>query len=69
MPNRRFIQLDVFTHRVGFGNALAVVFDADDMCAESMQRFATWANLSESAFLLRPDDARDLLLRQPRRRG
>lgn len=58
MSNHRFMQIDVFTHRVGFGNALAVVFDADDMDIESMQRFAAWTNLSESVFLLQPDDAR-----------
>ena len=58
MPFRRFLQLDVFTDRVGAGNALAVVIDGDGLDDEAMQRFAAWTNLSETTFLLRPTDAR-----------
>jgi PhzF family phenazine biosynthesis protein len=36
------------------GNALAVVFDAEDLDAARMQDFARWTNLSETTFLLPP---------------
>lgn len=49
-----FHQIDVFTTRPGFGNALAIVLDADALDAAAMQRFATWINLSETTFVLRP---------------
>ena len=55
MPHR-FSQYDVFSTRTGDGNPLAVVHDADDLDAATMQRFAAWTNLSETTFLLRPDD-------------
>ena len=35
------------------GNPVGVVLDADDLDDERMQRFATWANLSETVFLQR----------------
>lgn len=57
MSPRRFTQVDVFTSRPGFGNPVAVVFDADDLDASAMQRFAAWTNLSETAFVLRPTSA------------
>ena len=49
-----FHQIDVFTDRAGYGNALAVVLDADGLDSASMQRFATWINLSETTFVLKP---------------
>jgi PhzF family phenazine biosynthesis protein len=52
---REFLQVDVFADRPGAGNGLAVVLDADDMDAAAMQAFATWTNLSETAFVLAPD--------------
>lgn len=52
----RFSQVDVFSDRVGRGNALAVVHDADDVTDEDMATFARWTNLSETAFLIRPTD-------------
>ncbi|KUG53319.1 phenazine biosynthesis protein PhzF [Serinicoccus chungangensis] len=55
MPHR-FSQYDVFSTRTGDGNPLAVVHDADDLDAATMQRFAAWTNLSETTFVLRPDD-------------
>ncbi|WP_298891231.1 PhzF family phenazine biosynthesis protein [uncultured Serinicoccus sp.] len=55
MPHR-FSQYDVFSTRTGDGNPLAVVHDADDLDAVTMQRFAAWTNLSETTFLLRPED-------------
>jgi PhzF family phenazine biosynthesis protein len=54
MSVRRFAQVDVFTARAGYGNALAVVLDGDGLDETSMQRFAAWTNLSESAFVLKP---------------
>jgi PhzF family phenazine biosynthesis protein len=54
---RQFRQVDVFTSTPYRGNALAVVFGADGLTTEQMQRFANWTNLSETTFLLVPDDA------------
>lgn len=54
MTARRFAQVDVFTTRAGYGNPLAVVLDAEGLDASSMQRFAAWTNLSETAFVLAP---------------
>lgn len=54
MNRRRFIQLDVFTDRAGYGNALAVVLDGEGLDTAAMQRFAMWTNLSETTFLLPP---------------
>jgi PhzF family phenazine biosynthesis protein len=53
---RRFAQVDVFTTGPGLGNPLAVVLDGDGLDTEQMQRFATWTNLSETTFLVTPDD-------------
>jgi PhzF family phenazine biosynthesis protein len=38
------------------GNALAVVVDADGLDTDAMARFARWTNLSETTFLLPPED-------------
>jgi PhzF family phenazine biosynthesis protein len=53
---RPFAQVDVFTTGPGLGNALAVVLDASDLDTAAMQRFARWTNLSETTFLLPPED-------------
>lgn len=53
---RRFQQLDVFSTGPLTGNPLAVVVDGDRLSTEEMQRFANWTNLSETTFLLPPDD-------------
>jgi PhzF family phenazine biosynthesis protein len=53
MP-RRFRQVDVFSDRLGYGNPLAVVADADGLDDDELARFARWTNLSETTFLLRP---------------
>jgi PhzF family phenazine biosynthesis protein len=58
MTARRFAQVDVFTDRAGYGNALAVVIDGQGVNDEAMARFARWTNLSETTFLLPPTDAR-----------
>lgn len=52
----QFYQVDVFSDVPLLGNALAVVVDADDMTDEEMHRFARWTNLSETTFLLKPQD-------------
>ncbi len=51
---RAFSQVDVFSDRPLLGNPVAVVHDADGLTTEQMQAFATWTNLSETTFLLRP---------------
>ncbi len=55
---RRFVTLDVFTHEPLAGNALAVVLDADELDDERMQRIAREFNLSETVFVLAPDNER-----------
>jgi PhzF family phenazine biosynthesis protein len=50
----RFTQVDVFGAEAFVGNPVAVVHDADDLDAATMQRIARWTNLSETTFLLRP---------------
>jgi len=52
-----FKQVDVFTDRPFAGNPVAVVFGADDLTDSQMQRIANWTNLSETTFLLRPQNA------------
>ncbi|KPX85555.1 PhzF family phenazine biosynthesis protein [Pseudomonas meliae] len=49
-----FVQVDAFTHRPLYGNPAAVVFDADDIPAETMQKIAREMNLSETVFILKP---------------
>ena len=51
---RAFKQIDVFTDKPYFGNALAVVLDGTGLSDAAMQRFAAWTNLSETTFLLPP---------------
>ena len=58
MRSRRFSQVDVFSADPYGGNPLAVVHDAEDLDTEAMQRFAAWTNLSETTFLLPPQDPR-----------
>jgi PhzF family phenazine biosynthesis protein len=53
---RQFHQVDVFTETPYLGNPLAVVHGADGLTTAQMQRFASWTNLSETTFLLAPDD-------------
>ena len=53
---RRFSQLDVFTDVPLRGNPLAVVHDATGLGDAEMAAFARWTNLSETTFLLPPDD-------------
>jgi PhzF family phenazine biosynthesis protein len=53
---RRFAQVDVFTDTPYAGNPVAVVLDATGLDTEAMQRFASWTNLSETTFVLPPED-------------
>jgi trans-2,3-dihydro-3-hydroxyanthranilate isomerase len=48
--------VDVFAERPLSGNQLAVVLDAQDMDARVMQRIAKEMNLSETTFVLPPED-------------
>jgi len=57
MTTYRFSQLDVFTTVPMRGNPLAVVHDAQGLSDAEMADFARWTNLSETTFLLPPDDA------------
>ena len=52
----RFAQVDVFGSGPCSGNPVAVVFDAEGMSTEEMQRFARWTNLSETTFVLPPSN-------------
>lgn len=54
---RPFVQIDVFTAVALAGNPLAVVLDAIGLDDATMQRFARWTNLSETAFVLAPSTA------------
>ena len=61
---RPFRQVDVFTTVPYRGNPVAVVLDGRDLETEQMQRFAHWTNLSETTFVLPPNDpAADYRLR------
>ncbi len=65
MTTRRFKQVDAFTSRPLFGNPVAVVFDADDLGDDEMQKIANWTNLSETTFFKTPTSGSgaDYLLR------
>jgi len=54
---RTFRQVDVFATQPYRGNPVAVVLDADGLTTQDMQQFASWANLSETTFLLPPSTA------------
>lgn len=51
---RRFAQVDVFTHEPYRGNPVAVILDADGVSDDEMARIANWTNLSETTFVLAP---------------
>ena len=64
MPSLAFKQVDVFTERPFFGNAVAVILGADALDTNRMQRIAAWTNLPETTFVLQPTtDAADYRLR------
>jgi trans-2,3-dihydro-3-hydroxyanthranilate isomerase len=51
MPKFPFMQIDAFTDRPLGGNPCAVLFDTDDLDAETMLAIAKEMNLSETAFI------------------
>jgi len=53
----KFHQVDVFTATALRGNPLAVVHGAAGLADADMAAFARWTNLSETTFLLPPEDA------------
>ena len=55
---RRFVTLDVFTTRRFAGNPLAVVLDAEGLDDAAMAAIAREFNLSETVFVLPPEDER-----------
>jgi PhzF family phenazine biosynthesis protein len=56
VTRRAFRQLDVFSAVPLKGNPLAVVHAADGLDDATMAAFARWTNLSETTFLLAPQD-------------
>jgi trans-2,3-dihydro-3-hydroxyanthranilate isomerase len=53
--SRRFVTLDVFTAQRLAGNPLAVVLDAEGLDGAAMHAIAREFNLSETAFVLKPE--------------
>ncbi len=51
------LQVDAFTDRPLGGNPCAVVFESDDLSAETMQQVALEMNLSETAFVMKSGKA------------
>ena len=56
MATYSFSQVDVFGSSALAGNPVAVVHDATGLDDEQMAAFARWTNLSETTFLLPPED-------------
>ncbi|TPM40478.1 PhzF family phenazine biosynthesis protein [Mesorhizobium sp. B2-3-4] len=56
MPEYKFVTLDVFTDRRFGGNQLAVFPEASGLSTDQMQMLAAEFNLSETTFVLPPDD-------------
>jgi predicted PhzF superfamily epimerase YddE/YHI9 len=54
---RQYKVVDVFGMGPLQGNPVAVVLDADELDTAAMQAIASWTNLSETTFLLRPTRA------------
>jgi PhzF family phenazine biosynthesis protein len=52
-----FSQVDVFGSRALAGNPVAVVHDATGLDDDQLAAFARWTNLSETTFLLPPEDS------------
>jgi PhzF family phenazine biosynthesis protein len=51
-----FQQVDVFSSEPFRGNPVAVILDAGDLTTETMRDIARWTNLSETTFVMAPDD-------------
>ena len=63
MSTYQFKQVDVFTARPFLGNPVAVVLNADGIDPAQMQQIASWTNLSETTFVLKPSSGADYRLR------
>ena len=59
MTTYAFETWDVFTNRVFAGNPLAVMLDAQGLSTDDMQRITREFNLSETTFILPPDDQKN----------
>lgn len=60
---RRYVLLDVFTDTPLEGNQLAVLPDARELSSADMQRLARELNLSETVFVLAPEQGGDARIR------
>jgi PhzF family phenazine biosynthesis protein len=60
---RRFKQVDVFSAKPFMGNPVGVVLDCASLTAQDMQTIARWANLSETTFVLPPEQGGDYRIR------
>ncbi|CAE6523797.1 unnamed protein product [Rhizoctonia solani] len=57
--SRPFMQVDVFpSPKPLSGNPVAVVLNGEDVSTETMRKFASWTNLSETTFIQSPTDPR-----------
>ncbi|SNY94324.1 trans-2,3-dihydro-3-hydroxyanthranilate isomerase [Cohaesibacter sp. ES.047] len=54
--DRRYFILDVFADKIFTGNPLAVVLDSEGLSDEDMQRIAREFNLSETVFVMPPEN-------------
>lgn len=54
MPKFQSIHCDVFAPRIGAGNPLAVILAADSLSSQQMQAIASWMNLAETTFIVKP---------------
>ena len=57
MPTYPYMQVDAFSDHPLGGNPCAILFDADDLDAETMQAIAREMNLSETSFVRQSDVA------------
>lgn len=51
-----FKQVDVFTNKPFKGNPVAVIMSAESLTTEQMHSIANWTNLSETTFVVPPQD-------------
>lgn len=58
MKSRKYLVYDVFTDKVLAGNPLGVVLDCEGLDTAAMQAIAREFNLSESVFILPPENPR-----------
>jgi trans-2,3-dihydro-3-hydroxyanthranilate isomerase len=58
MAGRKYLLYDVFTNTRLAGNPLAIVLDAEGLDTQAMQAIAREFNLSESVFVLPPENVR-----------